>query len=58
MWLQNDGSLIGFTIFYQDQDPKALPAAYPYAISMTGVNPAVQDVELLNPYNGACVRGR
>mgnify|MGYP006866143093 CR=1 FL=1 len=33
------------------------PAAYPYSIALTGNNPAVEDVELLNPFNGISAVG-
>ncbi len=36
-----------------NQDPTGVPKPYPYAIAIAlGNNPAVIDVELLNPYNG------
>jgi hypothetical protein len=51
--LNTDSTLRGVVIAYPDADPKAAPpAAYPYAIAMRGNNPAVLDVELLNPYQG------
>jgi hypothetical protein len=34
-----------------------VPAPYPYTIVMTGNNPSVQDVELLNSYNGISAVG-
>jgi len=43
----------GFTVHYPAQDPQAKePTPYPYTIAMRGNNPAVLDLELLNPYNG------
>lgn len=42
----------GFVVFYPEQLPKGLPVPYPYAISMTGNNAAIADVELLNAFNG------
>lgn len=51
--LQTNSSLQGFCIFYPDQKPEGpIPTPYPYAVAMRGNNPAVIDVELLNPYNG------
>lgn len=45
--------LQGFTVHYPAQDPKAAaPTPYPYTVAMRGNNPAVIDVQLLNPYNG------
>jgi len=55
--LQTNSSLQGVCIHYPDQDPEGdVPTAYPYAIAMRGNNPAVLDVELLNPYNGIDAR--
>lgn len=50
--MNNNCTLKGVVIYYPDQDPSAVPEPYPYAIAMTGKNPAVLAVELLNPYNG------
>ena len=50
--LGTNSTLKGVVIFYPKQDPAAIPKPYPYAISMRGKNPAVLDVELLNPYQG------
>ena len=51
--LQTNSTLQGMCIHYPDQKPDALePVPYPYTIAMRGNNPAVIDVELLNPYNG------
>jgi hypothetical protein len=52
-----DCTLKGFTIYYPDQAPNAAPAPYPWTISMSGNNAAVQDVELLNPWNGISAVG-
>lgn len=49
--LQSNALLQGVCVYYPDQDPAAPPAPYPYAVAMRGNNPAVTDVELLNPYN-------
>jgi hypothetical protein len=35
-----------------DQSPTETPKPYPWSIAMRGKNPAVLDVELLNPFNG------
>jgi hypothetical protein len=50
--LNNNSTLKGVVIYYPDQKTDEAPAAYPYAIAMRGNNPAVLQVELLNPYNG------
>jgi len=50
--LHTDSTLKGVVIYYPDQDPAAEPKPYPWAIAMRGKNPAVLEVELLNPYNG------
>lgn len=50
--LNSNSTLKGVVIYYPKQDPEAAPKPYPYAIAMRGKNPAVLDVELLNPYNG------
>jgi hypothetical protein len=55
--LRGAATLRGFTVHYVDQDPKAeAPTPYPYAIRMRGNNPAVIDVQLLNPFNGIDAR--
>ncbi len=51
--LQSNASLQGVCVFYPDQSPDGpAPKPYPYAVAMRGNNPAIVDVELLNPYNG------
>ena len=51
--LQTNSSLQGVCVYYPDQNPEGpVPTAYPYAVAMRGNNPAIIDVELLNPYNG------
>jgi hypothetical protein len=50
--LHNNSTLKGVVIYYPEQNPAEEPRAYPYAIAMRGKNPAVLEVELLNPYNG------
>jgi hypothetical protein len=50
--LNSNSSVSGLTIFYPEQDTESIPVAYPWTIAMRGKNPAVQDVELLNPYLG------
>lgn len=50
--LNTNSTLKGVVIFYPKQVAEDPPKPYPYAIAMRGKNPAVLDVELLNPYNG------
>jgi hypothetical protein len=50
--LNNNSTLKGVVLFYPNQDRTAPPKPYPWAIVMRGKNPAVLQVELLNPYNG------
>lgn len=50
--LQSNSTLQGVCVFYPDQNPDGpVPTAYPYAVCMRGNNPAIIDVELLNPFN-------
>lgn len=50
--LQTNSTLKGVVIYYPDQKTDDVPTPYPWAIAMRGKNPAVLDVEMLNPYNG------
>jgi len=50
--LNDNGTLKGVVVYYPLQKTDEEPKAYPWAIAMRGKNPAVLDVELLNPYNG------
>jgi len=50
--LNNNSTLKGVVIYYPNQKRDDVPSPYPYAIAMRGKNPAVLDVELLNPYSG------
>jgi len=50
--LNHNSTLKGVVLYYPNQDPAAEPKPYPWAIAMRGKNPAVLQVELLNPYNG------
>jgi len=50
--LHDNSTLKGIVIFYPNQISDDEPKPYPWAIAMRGKNPAVLDVELLNPYNG------
>jgi hypothetical protein len=50
--LNTNSSLTGLTIYYPEQVTDTDPIPYPWTIVMRGKNPAVFDVELLNPYQG------
>ena len=50
--LNNNSTLKGVVLFYPGQNRSEAPRPYPWAIAMRGKNPAVMQVELLNPYNG------
>ncbi|MDW8320119.1 MAG: glycosyl hydrolase family 28-related protein [Armatimonadota bacterium] len=50
--LNTNSTLKGVVIYYPEQKTDDIPVPYPWAIAMRGKNPAVLDVELLNPYNG------
>jgi hypothetical protein len=50
--LNTNSVLQGVCVYYPDQILDPPPTPYPYTIAMRGSNPAVIDVELLNPYNG------
>jgi hypothetical protein len=50
--LNTNSTLKGVVLYYPQQNEDSAPKPYPYAIAMRGKNPAVLDVELLNPYNG------
>jgi len=50
--LNHNSTLKGVVIYYPNQKVDEAPAPYPWAVAMRGKNPAVLQVELLNPYNG------
>jgi len=50
--LNTNSTLKGVVLYYPQQIADDVPQAYPWAVAMRGKNPAVLDVELLNPYNG------
>jgi hypothetical protein len=50
--LNENSTLKGVVLYYPNQKTDQVPVAYPYAVAMRGNNPAVLQVELLNPYNG------
>jgi Pectate lyase superfamily protein len=48
--LTHNSVLKGVVLYYPHQDPARAPRPYPWSVQMRGSNPAVLDVELLNPY--------
>jgi hypothetical protein len=50
--LNTNSTLKGVVLYYPDQKLDEVPRPYPWAIAMRGKNPAVLDVEMLNPFNG------
>jgi hypothetical protein len=50
--LDTNSTLKGVVLYYPEQNENDVPKPYPWAIAMRGKNPAVLDVELLNPFNG------
>ncbi len=50
--LHTNSTLEGVVLYYPDQKIDDEPVAYPWAVAMRGKNPAVRNIELLNPYNG------
>ena len=50
--LNTNSTLAGVVVYYPDQQTDDVPQPYPWAVALRGKNPAVLDVELLNPYNG------
>jgi len=51
--VQANAVVQGCTIHYPDQKPGAdAPTPYPYAVALRGNNPAILDMQLLNPYQG------
>ncbi|MDR2680944.1 MAG: glycoside hydrolase family 55 protein [Tannerella sp.] len=49
--LNTNSTLRGVVMYWPSQDPEKIPDAYPWAVAMRGKNPALLDVEMLNPYN-------
>ncbi|MDR1939130.1 MAG: hypothetical protein LBQ73_11630, partial [Tannerellaceae bacterium] len=49
--LNTNSTLRGVVMYWPLQDPEKIPDAYPWGIAMRGKNPAVLEVEMLNPYN-------
>ena len=57
VFMPEDTTMRGFSIYYPEVDPTSTPIPYPFTIQMTGNNVAVQDVELLNSFNGISAIG-
>jgi hypothetical protein len=57
LYAPEDTTVRGFSIYYPDVNASAAPVPYPYTITMVGNNVAVQDVELLNSFNGISAVG-
>ncbi|MDR0700147.1 MAG: glycoside hydrolase family 55 protein [Tannerella sp.] len=49
--LNTNSTLRGVVMYWPLQDPEKIPDAYPWGVAMRGKNPALLDVEMLNPYN-------
>lgn len=49
--LNTNSTLRGVVMYWPSQYPDKIPEAYPWAVAMRGKNPALLDVEMLNPYN-------
>lgn len=49
--LDTSSAFCGALVYYPEQTETGEPYPYPWCIAMRGKNPAVYDVELLNPYN-------
>jgi hypothetical protein len=50
--LNHNSTLKGVVLYYPRQERNGVPKPYPWAVAMRGKNPAVLQVELLNPYHG------
>lgn len=50
--LHTNSVLTGIVLYWIDQKDNDIPMPYPWGIKMRGKNPAVVNVEMLNPYNG------
>lgn len=49
--LNTNSTFRGVVMYWPLQNPEKIPEAYPWGIAMRGKNPAVLDIEMLNPYN-------
>ena len=55
--MENNSCLAGVCIYYPDQNRVLSPVPYPWTIRMRGVNCTVDNVELLNPWQGINATG-
>ncbi|MBV9851558.1 MAG: hypothetical protein JO250_17965 [Armatimonadetes bacterium] len=56
--LNTNSYLGGVALYYPTQPHDApVPTSFPYAVHMQGKNPTVENVELLNPYQGILAAG-
>lgn len=49
--INTNSTLRGVVMYWPLQDPNEIPSSYPWGVAMRGKNPALLDVEMLNPYN-------
>lgn len=49
--INTNSTLRGVVMYWPLQDTDKVPDAYPWGVAMKGKNPALLDVEMLNPYN-------
>jgi len=49
--INTNSTLKGVLMYWPLQDPERIPDPYPWGVAMKGKNPALLDVEMLNPYN-------
>jgi hypothetical protein len=49
--INTNSTLRGIVMYWPLQDPDKIPDSYPWGVAMKGKNPALLDVEMLNPYN-------
>lgn len=49
--INTNSTLRGVVMYWPLQDSDKIPDTYPWGVAMKGKNPALLDVEMLNPYN-------
>ena len=49
--INTNSTLRGVLMYWPDQAIDKVPSPYPWGVAMKGKNPALLDVEMLNPYN-------